>query len=85
MLIATLGSIGLGLVWGWLMGGLSGQSGRLQRNGLALSAATLAFAVEVFLLASWQAVAFFLGATVFALVSHVLWRRDLRRRFGLRN
>jgi hypothetical protein len=85
MLITTLGSIGLGLVWGWLMGSFSGRSGRLLRNGLVLSATTLAFAAEVFLLAGWQAVAFFLGATAFALLSHVLWRRDLRRRFGLLN
>jgi len=85
MLITTVGSMGLGLVWGWLMGSLSGRGGRLLRNGLALSAATLAFAAEVILLAGWQAVAFFLGATALALLSCVLWRRDLRRRFGLPN
>jgi hypothetical protein len=64
---------------------LSWRGGRLSREGLALSIATGAFAVEVFLLAGWQAVAPFLGATAFALLLHVLWRRELRKRFGLPN
>lgn len=85
MLITTMGSVGLGLVWGWLMGSLSGRGGRLLRNGLALGAATMVFAVEVILLAGWQAVVVFLGATALALLSCVLWRRELRRRFGLPN
>lgn len=85
MLITMLGSMGLGLVWGWLMGGLSGRGGRLLLNGLALSTATLVFAIEVFLLAGWRALAPFLGAAAFALLLHVLWRRDLRKRFGLPN
>jgi biotin transporter BioY len=82
MLITMLGSIGLGLVWGWLMGSLSGQSRRPLRNGLALSTATLVFAIEVFLLAGWRALALFLGAVASALLLHVLWRRGLRKRFG---
>jgi biotin transporter BioY len=85
MLITMLGSIGLGLVWGWLMGSLSGQGRRLLRNGLALSTATLAFAIEVFLLAGWRPLALFLGAAASALFLHVLWRRELCRRFGLPN
>jgi membrane protein implicated in regulation of membrane protease activity len=82
MLITMLGSIGLGLVWGWLMGSLSSRGRRLLRNGLALSTATFIFAIEVFLLAGWRAVALFLGAAASALLLHVLWRRELRRRFG---
>ena len=85
MLITTLGSIGLGLVWGWLMGSLSGRGGRLLLNGLALSTATLVIAIEVFLLAGWRALTPFLGAAAFTLLLHVLWRRELRKRFGLPN
>lgn len=85
MLITMLGSMGLGLVWGWLMGSLGGRGGRLLLNGLALSTATLVFAIEVFLLAGWRALAPFLGAAAFALLLHVLWRRKLRKRFGLPN
>jgi hypothetical protein len=82
MLITMLGSIGLGLVWGWLMGSLSGRGRRLLLNGLALSTATLVFAIEVFLLAGWRALVIFLGAAASALFLRVLWRRELRKRFG---
>ena len=85
MLITMLGSMGLGLVWGWLMGSLSGRGGRLLLNGLALSTATLVFAIEVFLLAGWRALALFLVAAASTLLLHVLWRRELRKRFGLPN
>jgi len=80
----AVGSVGLGLVWGWLLAHLAGQ---LRRPLLTIAggcAATLLLATEVLLLADWQAVAVLTCATGIALVLHVAWRVSLRRRFRRR-
>jgi hypothetical protein len=81
MLITMLGSASTGLGWGWLMGSLGGRVHRPLLDGLALSAATLLLAIEVFVLVDWRALALFLGAAGLALLLHLGWRRELRDRF----
>jgi peptidoglycan/LPS O-acetylase OafA/YrhL len=86
MLIATLGSIGLGLVWGWMLGMLGGRHRASDRrwpvrNVLILGAASLLLAAQVFLLANWQALALFGGAAAVALLFHLGWLRHLRARY----
>lgn len=83
MLVTILGSMGTGLVWGWLMGNLAGRGKRTLRNGLALSAATIPLAISIVLLADWRAMVFFLGAMGLALLFHLGWRQGLRDRFSV--
>ncbi len=81
MQIAALGSLGLGLAWGWLIGlfSRSVQSFRLFHI-LALGAATALLALETWLLRYLQAALFFLAATAFAAGCHLIWLYYLRQR-----
>lgn len=82
MIITSLGGVGFGLVWGWLMGSLEGYVQRPLRAGALLGAATLLLSAEIFWLASGLTIALFLGAALIALLLHVGWRRNLAQRYG---
>ncbi len=82
MTLVILGCVGVGAVWGWLIGKLDGTSPSPVRKVLAVGLATLLLAIEIFILAEWRALAFFLGAAALALLIHLGWRRELIARFG---
>jgi hypothetical protein len=82
MLMIVLGSTGLGLVWGWLIGSLEGRVYHVIRTVLSVAVATLLLATGVLLLSNWYALFFFLGASVFSMLLHIGWRRELYNRFG---
>jgi hypothetical protein len=80
MLIASLGSMGMGLMWGWLLI-LFGGRGPLRRpliNALALALATLLFALQLRWFTDGQRLLFFLVATTISFVLHLAWRHSLR-------
>ena len=82
MAIASLGGIGIGFVWGWLVVLFYGR-GRARRPYLNLfvaAAAAALVAVDVFTVTGWQTLMFFLGATVFVLCIHLGWLQSLRER-----
>lgn len=79
MVIVALGSIGLGLVWGWLLGMLTRRKG-LRGWNLTLLAAVAVQAAEIIVWANGWALALFLGAIVLALFSYRAWQQGLRRR-----
>lgn len=83
MSITLLGSIGIGLVWGWLIGPFGDRPRRKFFNVLAVSAATLLLAGLVYWVAEWQQAVFFLGFTALAFLVHLSWRQELRRRFSI--
>lgn len=75
-----MGSIGLGLVWGWLIGFLEG---RILRPGLVIvtsTISTLILAAEVYWLAGLRATPTFLIGIGLGLFLHSQWRRELRGR-----
>jgi len=82
MVITLLGSIGVGLVWGWLLGGLGDTAQKSLSNVLSVIAATSLLSVEVYLFASWRGIGVSLGALGLALLLHLGWRRSLRQRFN---
>ena len=82
MHISLIGSVGLGLVWGWLIGSLGGRVRRPLLDGLALGAGTLLLAGQVAMLAGLDALPRFFGAVMLALLLHLAWRRELRARLG---
>lgn len=78
--LGTFGSACLGLVWGWLAGSLTLYARPRVRTLLALLFATLAFIAQVMFFLDWRRLLFFLGAALFALFLHAVWRRALRLR-----
>jgi hypothetical protein len=82
MLITLLGSIGVGMVWGWLLAGVSGSGRKPILNVLLLSVATTLLLAEVLWLAGWRSAVFLLGAAGMAFLIHRCWRRVLYNRFG---
>jgi hypothetical protein len=81
MLIDSLGSVGMGLVWGWLLvliGGSSTPGKRPFRNFLALSLATIIFGLHFLLFGSEQTLFLFLLAVPCSLILHLAWRQSLR-------
>lgn len=82
MLITLLGSVGIGLVWGWLLGNLEGRVRRPLVVGWSTSLATLLLATLVLMFTDRRALWLFLGAAALSLLLHLAWRQELRRRFG---
>ena len=74
--MTVLGTIGLGLVWGWLAGAWAVSP----RVVIALSATTLLAAIEVGLLVGARSVPVYLVAAALALVLRIAWLRELRSR-----
>lgn len=76
-IVGTLGSTGLGLVWGWLIGSLKGRTYRPYRTVLSVFLATLVISTQVLWFLDWIRLLFFLGVALFAFFIHVEWRREL--------
>jgi hypothetical protein len=75
-MIATLGAVGTGIVWGWVVA----PDRRLSaRAAVARAAATLLVAVEVLALSGWLAVPAFVGAAGAGVAAHLWWRWRLGR------
>lgn len=93
MLLPLFGSVGVGLVWGWLLvqrhrrPSAKRSAPTIHRFGelLALGAATGTVALLVGFLAGRAAIAAFLAATSVALVAHLTWLQTLRTRAPLSN
>ena len=81
-MLITLGSLGVGLVWGWLIAGASHSVRKPIRNVLLLSIATSFISAEVIWLAGWRAFPSLLGAAGGAFLAHLAWRRRLSERVG---
>ncbi len=75
--LGTLGSIGLGLVWGWLIGSFIGHVHRPARSFISIFLVTLTLVAQVILFLDWVRLLFFIGAALFTLFIHVEWRRKL--------
>jgi hypothetical protein len=80
MTLALVGSVGLGLVWGWLTARLEAGPPATARSYLALAVCWSILVVLVAVFAPWPAPAFFLSAAALALLLHLGWLQELRRR-----
>lgn len=81
MVIRTLGSVGLGIVWGWLCGGLVYRGVTLGRVVFAVVLSTAALALLVLYFLNWRGLALFVGAMAFAGLVHGGMRQQLAARF----
>lgn len=80
-MIATLGAIGFGLVWGWLLGLYDIKPDRLPAAVAALSSASVLGAGVTAWLGGFSATAPFSVAALVALFVHSQWRSELRKRY----
>jgi len=80
MIPAFAGSVGLGLLWGWVTGGLEGRVSNPAWTVSAFLAATLAIALAALLASSVYGLIAFLVSSGCALCVHAGWRRSLRCR-----
>lgn len=78
-----LGSIGLGLTWGWLVGHRVGVLRYAWRSLLVLTGTTVIVLMYVWSMTDRRGVLFFVGGLVCAALIHLGWRHYLRMR--LRN
>ncbi|MDZ7269417.1 MAG: hypothetical protein ONB48_18540 [candidate division KSB1 bacterium] len=81
-MIPFLGSIGLGLVWGWLLAWLTARRPATHPflKFLALAAATILTTFVPLVFVNLRAVIAFVLAMVLAFLIHTVWRADLSRR-----
>ena len=78
MVITYLGSIGLGLTWGWWLGGTP-KPPEKWISYLFQVLFTLLFAAEVYLFLNWGEVIAFSVAVLLSYLVHQLWLRSLAR------
>lgn len=80
-MIVSLGAIGFGLVWGWLLGLYDVRPEKLPAAVASLSGATVLGAGATAWLGGLPAVAPFSVAVLIALFVHSQWRSELRKRY----
>jgi NhaP-type Na+/H+ or K+/H+ antiporter len=83
--LVALGSIGVGLVWGWLLGSLTGRIHRPWTTGVSAALATGVVATCAALLAGPRPLALLLGAVALAALLHAGWRGELARQAARRS
>jgi hypothetical protein len=83
MVLSIIGTAGIGVVWGWLIGLLEGRIFRPQRTIPILFIATFLIFLEILLIEGAVSSVLFWGAMAFSLILHVVWRRKIRRQFDL--
>lgn len=77
MLLTALGAIGIGLVWGWLVGTVETGIRRPLLTGISVSVATGLIGALVYVFGDWIAILFFLGAALITFLLSLGWRRQL--------
>ena len=80
-MLVTLGSIGFGLVFGWLLGLYDIRPEKMPAAVTALAGASVAGAGVTAWLGGLSAAAPFSVATLAALWVHTQWRSELRKRY----
>lgn len=78
MLIGLTGSIGIGIVWGWLIAMIDRPRSRSILVLIVLSLTVLLEALAIFLLTDLRATIFYLLALIFGLVIRFTWHNSLR-------
>lgn len=79
-ILTFAGAIGIGLVWGWLMGMWILPARQLVRAANLALLATVAMGGTIFLLTNQQLLIGFLISEGLSFLLHMLWRREIVRR-----
>jgi len=81
--LPLLGTAGMGLVFGWLLGNLYGRIHNLQRTILAVAFASLLILADLWYLVGPSAFIVLTATFIPTVIVLILWRRQLYRRYGL--
>ena len=81
-MLVSLGSIGFGLVFGWLLGLYDIRPEKLPAAIASLSGASVVGAAVTAWMGGFSATAPFSVAALAALYVHSQWRSELRKRYG---
>ncbi|MHB8066931.1 MAG: hypothetical protein ACYDIC_03410 [Desulfobaccales bacterium] len=84
MLSSVWGSVGLGLMCGWLVGSLEGRVRRPWRTAPVIVLATLALATPAAWFQGGLGLIGFGVATLTAGLLHLIWKHELRRHYSLK-
>jgi hypothetical protein len=84
MWLQILGSVGLGLVWGWLLGLLNRPYNRPRRLDwkklTAIGAGFVALSTAVYTFLGWPYILVFLAASLLSFLAHRTWLVNLQKR-----
>lgn len=78
--MSVVGGLGIGSVWGWLIGRYEGKGGQPLLRGGMLAATTGLVASEIWLFLGWVGAVVFIGSAGIALVLRLAWRREIETR-----
>lgn len=81
-MIVSLGAIGFGLVWGWLLGFYDVRPEKAPVVLVSLTGASALGAGATAWVAGFAATPHFAIAALIALFVHSQWRSELRKRYG---
>ena len=81
-MIVSLGAIGFGLVWGWLLGFYDVRPEKAPGIVVSLTGASALGAGATAWLAGFSTTPHFAVAALVALFVHSQWRSELRKRYG---
>jgi hypothetical protein len=80
--VSLAGSIGFGLVWGWLTAGLDGGLRGAWTIRLGLAGASFLAGLTVWILVGWGAVIAVAAAAVSSALVRLAWHREIAARSG---
>lgn len=80
MTITFLGSAGIGLVWGWLVGNVMSHGVKDYLRVIGILIASVVVAAPVFFFAGFRNLLVFTVSTLFTLWVRTWWSRELRQR-----
>lgn len=81
--IAIFGSLGLGLVWGWLIGMLDYRLHKSVLTFLAVLLSSIIIAAQIIWFLDLIRLSFFIGAVLVAFIIQIGWRSKMIRHEGL--
>ncbi len=84
-MLAEMGALGIGFVWGWLINGPAGLPGRTLRTLVAISLATTLIGLQVLTLMNWKTSGVYLAAVLLAMGLRQTWRHALNKRSATRS
>ncbi len=83
MILSFAGGMGIGLVWGWLIGSLEGRIKNPRLTIPVVIIAILVVSLEIFWFLSWSVTVLFWVSLLSTLAIHLFWRKRLREVFGV--
>jgi hypothetical protein len=79
MSIVLVGSVGVGMVWGWLAGHMIFQRGNAIVKATILAVGTMVALMQIYLLSDMLSIPYFAFAVICTFIIHMGWVYKLRQ------